>query len=87
MNILLRSFPAKKTWLNLPMRAKILQLAASLDRMQRSDGDASLDDRYELLQKGLRILGESEEGRAERVQLLFSRPYDEEWNEAFDLSR
>ena len=24
MNFLLRSFPAKKTWLNLPIRAKIM---------------------------------------------------------------
>ena len=71
----------------LPMRAKILQLAASLDRIQRSDDEPTFDDRYDLLQKGLRILSESEEGRAERVQLLFSRPYDAKWNEEFDLSQ
>ena len=63
----------------LEMRAKILELASSLDRIERGEGTASSDPRTELIQQGIRILRETQEGRAERVQLLFSRPYEANW--------
>ena len=63
----------------LEMRAKILELAASLDRLERGDGDVKTDPRFQLLQQGLNLLLESETGRAERTQLLFSLPFTEEW--------
>lgn len=65
----------------LEIRAKVLEIAASLDRLERGEGSVQKDDRYNLIQQGLRILQETEEGRAERVQLLFSQPYETEWRE------
>jgi hypothetical protein len=69
----------------LAMRAKVLELAASLDRIERSDGE--VDPRLEKLRAGIRILLESAEGRAERVQLHFSREYSQGWRESFGLAK
>lgn len=66
----------------LELRAKILQLAASLDRLDRGAGHVADDPRLQKIQAGIDILKESESGRAERLQLLFSRPYDPQWDEA-----
>lgn len=63
----------------LEMRAKILELASSLDRLERGAGDVRNDDRYKLLLEGIQILQQTEEGRAERVQLLFSLPFEPDW--------
>jgi hypothetical protein len=68
----------------LAMRAKILELAASLDRIQRSEGEG--DARLNKLKQALQILLSEQEGRAERVQLHFSREYCETWRESFGLS-
>jgi len=65
----------------LPTRAKILEIAASLDRIDRAEGSLQDDARMVNLQEGLRILLDSNSGRAERVQLLFSREYEEQWQE------
>jgi hypothetical protein len=69
----------------LPLRAKILEIAAGLDRLDRSEGDARRDGRRERLAAAIRILLEEGPTRAERVQLLFSREYDEKWREAFGV--
>ena len=69
----------------LEMRAKILELASSLDRIGRGEGTVSSDPRTELIQQGIRILRETQEGRAERVQLLFSRPYEADWRTQLGL--
>lgn len=70
----------------LAMRAKVLELAASLDRIQRSAGDGPTDPRWKKLEDGVRILLEEAEGRAERVQLHFSKEYSELWRKSFGLS-
>lgn len=69
----------------LPLRAKILEIAAGLDRLDRAEGDAGSDVRRERLEEAMRILLSSEAGRAERVQLLFSREFDEKWRSAFGV--
>ena len=61
------------------MRAKLLQLAASLDRMDRGSGSMQSDPRLKQIQGAIDILQISESDRAERVQHLFSRAYDEDW--------
>ena len=66
----------------LELRAKILELAASLDRLDRGDGSVTDEDRFGLVQQGLRILLDGEDGRAERVQLLFSQPFPSDWRRA-----
>lgn len=67
------------------IRAKILELAASFDRLDRGDG-AVEDRRIELIREGLTILDEDTPNRAERVQLLFSKVYSEGWRSEYGLS-
>ena len=69
----------------LEMRAKILELAASFDRLERGDGSVNSDSRTALLEAGVRIVLEKQGGRAERVQLLFSQPYAPEWRSDFGI--
>ena len=69
----------------LVARAKILELAAILDRLDRADGQPEVDPRYQLLQRGMELLQQDADGRAERVQLLFSRPYQTTWREEFGV--
>lgn len=67
----------------LELRCGLLDLAAAFDRIERcEDADAVQDDpRMDQLRKGLRILLDGGTDRAERIQLLFSDPYEEGWNE------
>lgn len=67
------------------IRAKILEIAASLDRLDRGEGDVRIDPRCQQLMQGIDILKESKEGRAERVQSLFSLAYDPKWRSKFGI--
>jgi len=69
----------------LEMRCKILDLAAAFDRLGRADGTAADDPRLARLREGLTIVLEEPHERAEHVQLLFSRAYDDGWREAFKV--
>lgn len=61
-------------------RSKILDLAAILDRLDRGEDAADLDDpRVLKLRAALDLLLKSGTGRAEAVQKLFSLPYDPMW--------
>ena len=66
----------------LEMRSKILDLAASFDRIAAAvpDGTGENDPRLTKLQDGLRILLNPEgTDRAEKVQMLFSDAYVPNW--------
>jgi hypothetical protein len=63
----------------LEMRAKILELAAALDRIDRADGSVDAEPSRALIERGLTALSGAGCGRAERVQLIFSRPYQDGW--------
>jgi len=65
----------------LEIRARILEVAACLDRIDRADADGSIaaDPRMDLLRKGIDILATEGVDRAERIQILFSDPYDPDW--------
>lgn len=68
----------------LEMRARILELAACLDRLDRAQGSVDDDDKLVSIRKGIEILcGEGE--RAKQVQMLFSRQYDQNWTEEFQV--
>ena len=67
----------------LGMRAKILEVAASMDRMDRADGSVDSDPRVALISQAVDILSSSEPKKAERLQMLFSREYDENWKQTF----
>ncbi|MCE9553666.1 MAG: hypothetical protein K8T91_09885 [Planctomycetes bacterium] len=63
----------------LEIRAGILQVAAALDRIDRAAGPVSEDPRLVQLRVGLELLLCEGDDRAERVELAFSRPFDEAW--------
>ncbi len=62
-------------------RSKILDLAAVLDRIDRGAGASTVakNPRLEQLRRGLAVLLEKEGNRAERVQQVFSLPYEAGW--------
>jgi hypothetical protein len=62
----------------LEIRSKLLDLAAALDRIDRGGG-LPADPRLEQVRQALAVLQGAEAGRAERVQQLFSLPYDPAW--------
>jgi hypothetical protein len=62
----------------LELRCKLLDIAAILDRMDRG-GPLPADPRLEQIRQALRELASATPGRAERIQMIFSRPYDPNW--------
>ena len=66
----------------LDIRAGLLVLGASLDRIDRSDGAGAVgaDERRERIRQGLEILAGPGLNRAEQIQVLFSDPYQTGWN-------
>ncbi len=68
----------------LTLRAKILEVGAALDRVERGDGDIGSDSRMANLKAALDLLLTGGPDRAEKIQLLFSRPYDESWRKILD---
>jgi hypothetical protein len=69
----------------LEVRAKILEIASALDRLDRADGALANDVRLKRIADGLAALQSSKSDRAEQVQLLFSLPYDETWRKKYDV--
>ena len=69
----------------LPVRAKILEIAASLDRLDRAEGGLANDPRLQQIRESLATLLRAEPDRAEQIQLIFSRAYRDMWREEFDL--
>jgi hypothetical protein len=71
----------------LEVRARLLQIAASLDRLDRANGSAEGDARLAGIQQALTILAGSQADRAERIQLVFSRAYEANWQANFERER
>jgi hypothetical protein len=71
----------------LPLRAKILEIAAALDRLDRIGGATSArEPRVAKIRSAVEALLSGESDRAEQVQLIFSRPYAENWRQEFQIS-
>lgn len=68
----------------LEVRCKLLEVAASLDRIHRAEGNelAERDPRMKQLLDGVAILSTGGDDRAERIQMLFSDPYVANWSKA-----
>jgi hypothetical protein len=66
----------------LDIRCRLLDVAAALDRVARADGGdrVQADPRLAQIRKGIEILSGSGMDRAEKIQMLFSDPYDPHWN-------
>ena len=65
----------------LEARAKLLDLAAILDRIGRGQGanETEGDPRIEKLREAIEVLLDRSPARAERVQQIFSLAYDPQW--------
>lgn len=62
------------------MRGKLLEVAAALDRIERAGDDARDDPRLAQLDRALSALRQGGPDRAERLQMIFSLPYEPNWN-------
>lgn len=69
----------------LEIRCRILDLAAMLDRLERSDDSVADDPRLKRIHEALDVLKKVHGDRAEQVQLTFSRPYDESWQQTLKV--
>ena len=80
---MLSPLPAAKALDNhfLEARGRILELAAILDRIGRGSGaaGAETDPRLHKVRQALEVLHDQSGGRAERIQQIFSREYDPNW--------
>jgi len=70
----------------LAARAKLIELAAILDRIDRAEGDAVDDARLAQIRQSSELLAgatpdRNAPDRAERVQAIFSLPYDDAWQQ------
>ncbi|HEY3789258.1 MAG TPA: hypothetical protein VGL71_10400 [Urbifossiella sp.] len=65
----------------LEARARLLDVAAILDRVGRGDdlAAAAADPRMGRIHKAIAALQSEETGRAERIQQIFSLEYDPSW--------
>jgi hypothetical protein len=70
----------------LPIRAKLLEIGAALDRFGRAEGDTAKDPRWHAIQAAISTLLRSDDDRAEKIQLIFSRPYSSDWRGEFGMS-
>jgi len=71
-------------------RAKIIEVAAVLDRIDRSVANDSnelvySDPSYEKIQNAIVILSDTQPDKTRRIQELLSRPYTSNWMEQFKL--
>jgi len=68
----------------LDTRHRILDVAAALDRIDRSDqpGAVNADPRLQQLRAAIGLLTDGKPDRAQRVQMVFSDPYDPNWRNA-----
>lgn len=73
--------PAAKTLdaFFLEARSKLLDVAAVLDRIDRGAGGPAADARVAKIRHAVETLLEAKEGRAGRIQEIFSLPYDPAW--------
>ena len=72
----------------LQVRAKILEIAAFFDRLDSENAhgvSSTTAERLALLRAGCEFLLDSENDKAARLQLLFSRKYDEQWRTAMGV--
>jgi hypothetical protein len=69
----------------LPLRGKLIEVAAALDRLARAEGALDDDPRMKQVRRTLEFLSNVVQGsdRAELVQMIFSLPYLAEWREEF----
>lgn len=70
----------------LPIRAKLLEIASSLDRLDRAQGPLEAEARLEQVKAAIQVLLQPGDDRAEQIQLIFSRPYEDDWREKLQMA-
>ncbi len=74
----------------LETRAKLLEVAAVLDRIDRASGSGAAlspggQKKREQIDQAIQVLLRDTPHRAEAIQQLFSRDYDPQWRSGFEL--
>ena len=69
----------------LAIRARLIDAAAMLDRIDRGEGSAEADPRLAKIRQAAEILAEAAPDRAKRILSLFSLPYEDAWRKEFGL--
>jgi len=67
------------------LRAALLQIAAQLDRLDRAQGEITDDPRMRAVRQAIDVLAGTGAGRAEQIQLIFSRPHEEDWKRKLEM--
>lgn len=70
----------------LPLRAKLLEIGAALDRLERAGELEGREPRVVKIRTAVEALFSSDGDRAEQIQLVFSRPYEANWREKFRMT-
>lgn len=70
----------------LQIRAKLLEVAATFDRLERAEGSVGEDHRLAQIKAAIDVLNSNEPARAERLQLVFSLPYQADWLQTHQAS-
>jgi len=65
----------------LAVRARLIDLAAVLDRIDRAEGSVDTDPRLAKIRRSLEVLAGDSPDRAQQVQIIFSLLYDENWQQ------
>ena len=60
----------------LGIRCRLIELAATFDRIDRAGGSVAADPRWLQIRRSLDMLATSAGGRAQGIELLFSLPYE-----------
>ena len=65
----------------LEIRAQLIQIAASLDRIDRADSSGTIagDPGIGQFREAFDILGSEASNRTERIQMIFSDEYEPAW--------
>lgn len=69
----------------LVVRAKILEIGAFFDRLNSAETATCDGRKLTLLQDACQLLCGDDPEKAKRIQLLFSREYDQSWREKFNV--
>ncbi len=69
----------------LELRAGLLSTAAQLDRLDRAPGSVTDDPRVRGIRQAIEFLSKPGPGRAEQIQLIFSRAYEEGWKRKLEV--
>jgi len=70
----------------LQIRAKLIEVAAAMDRVERAEGSLE-DPRWSAFQAAIEALQDAGADRAEQLQLLFSRPYSAPWRQQLGVPK